>query len=538
GMVRIVDLKEEPWGVKIRYKMAAGAAAETKAAIDVETLLAKVRQAQRPARNMRIELESEHGGGGMWAVPTNPEEQVSLTRYKCSAVLSGVRTRYEQRQETYHSKDIDEPSLVEETTYVFDGAKGKGTRIGKLTKGFHGGSRAYLVWLHDTGAVVLRQELFGGDDPPIHSQGGLKEWGLTVSESNVPGVLILDARKVNRCGMRLTVNRNQGYNIVKKEWLWKDGSTLLEDNFKVKQHTNGVWFVSERERIRYSHEDKTFRDVEARMKVTGVEFDMEEPEEETFKLEFPPGTIVAVPGGEILVGEDVEEELREVMESAEKLMGLCKALLIYANDDEKGRFADTFQQLLEGDYVSKEDLDWLVENVEYLGKGKKAMDAPNAAIAYDKALLQRGKGTNILYLDGHVAFRDVEELEKSLGIKPAAMLRLLELKERQESGRRLMELGKALTIYANDDEEGRFPDTFQQLLDGDYVSKRDLEWFLENVEYLGKGKTAADASDGPIAYDKTLMQKDEGTNVLFLDGHVAFESAKKLKELGIRFAVE
>jgi prepilin-type processing-associated H-X9-DG protein len=151
------------------------------------------------------------------------------------------------------------------------------------------------------------------------------------------------------------------------------------------------------------------------MKVTGVEFDMEEPEEGTFKLEFPRGTIVAVPGGEILVGEDVEEELREVMESAEKLKGLGKALTIYANDDEEGRFPDTLQQLLEGDYVSKEDLEWLVENIEYLGKGKKAVDAPISPIALDKTLLQKCGGTNVLFLDGHIAFKRPKQL-KELGI--------------------------------------------------------------------------------------------------------------------------
>jgi prepilin-type processing-associated H-X9-DG protein len=174
-----------------------------------------------------------------------------------------------------------------------------------------------------------------------------------------------------------------------------------------------------------------------------------------------------------------------------------------------------------------------VENREYLGKGKKAMDAPGSPIAYDKTLLQKGKGTNVLFLDGHVAFRSVEELEKSLGTKLAAMLRLIELKERQESGRRLTELGKALTIYANDDEEGRFPDTLQQLLEGDYVSKEDLEWLVENIEYLGKGKTAADAPISPIALDRTLLQKCGGTNVLFFDGHIAFKRPKQLKELGI-----
>jgi prepilin-type processing-associated H-X9-DG protein len=105
--------------------------------------------------------------------------------------------------------------------------------------------------------------------------------------------------------------------------------------------------------------------------------------------------------------------------------------------------------------------------------------------------------------------------------------------ERLESAEKLKGLGKAATIYANDDEKGRLPDALQQLHEGDYVSEKDLTWLLENIEYLGKGKTAADAPDTVIAYDKTLLRKGKGTNVLFLDGHVAFERPEQLEKLGI-----
>jgi prepilin-type processing-associated H-X9-DG protein len=100
---------------------------------------------------------------------------------------------------------------------------------------------------------------------------------------------------------------------------------------------------------------------------------------------------------------------------------------------------------------------------------------------------------------------------------------------------KLRQLGKALVIYANDDEAGRFPNTLRQLAKRDYLSEKDLAWYLANVEYLGKGKTAADPPGEPIAYDKALLRSRETwfTNVLFNDGHVALQDPQHLHELGI-----
>jgi hypothetical protein len=101
-----------------------------------------------------------------------------------------------------------------------------------------------------------------------------------------------------------------------------------------------------------------------------------------------------------------------------------------------------------------------------------------------------------------------------------------------ESVRKLRELGKALAVYANDNE-AKYPDALQELYEQDYVDRKDLEWFLENVEYVGKGKTAADPPNMVIAYDKTLLEKGKGTNVLFNDTYVGFENPEQLKKRGI-----
>jgi len=104
---------------------------------------------------------------------------------------------------------------------------------------------------------------------------------------------------------------------------------------------------------------------------------------------------------------------------------------------------------------------------------------------------------------------------------------------KDESAEELKILGKALIVCANDDDAGRYPNTLPELVEGDYMSRADFDWALENVEYLGKGKTAADDPGMPLAYDKRLLEEGDGTNVLYNDSHVAFEKGERLKRLGI-----
>jgi prepilin-type processing-associated H-X9-DG protein len=108
---------------------------------------------------------------------------------------------------------------------------------------------------------------------------------------------------------------------------------------------------------------------------------------------------------------------------------------------------------------------------------------------------------------------------------------------RSASGEKLRELGRGLLMYAND-EQGGYPDTLRQLLKGDYIDREDLRWFDENVAYLAKGKTAMDRPGMPLAYDKTLLAKGNGTNVLYNDGHVGFVGAEEFKRIGIAGAEE
>jgi prepilin-type processing-associated H-X9-DG protein len=106
------------------------------------------------------------------------------------------------------------------------------------------------------------------------------------------------------------------------------------------------------------------------------------------------------------------------------------------------------------------------------------------------------------------------------------------LEQQLDSAETLRELASALTAYSADND-GRFPQSLGDLRANDI--EESLAWAAEHVEYLGSAATAPahERTDAAIAYDKTLLEKAGGTNVLFGDGHVEFCRLKKLEALGI-----
>jgi len=123
--------------------------------------------------------------------------------------------------------------------------------------------------------------------------------------------------------------------------------------------------------------------------------------------------------GDLRVAFRTPEQLKidVQFESAEKLRQLALAALMYA-DDHKGKFAADLNKLKP--YLGKENLfEWLIENVEYIGRGKMTdvRRPQRRAVAYDRTLLGKGYGTNVAFMDGHVEFLRPEQVEK-LVIKP------------------------------------------------------------------------------------------------------------------------
>ena len=109
-----------------------------------------------------------------------------------------------------------------------------------------------------------------------------------------------------------------------------------------------------------------------------------------------------------------------------------------------------------------------------------------------------------------------------------AQERAEELRQRSDSLKKLRGLGLMLIMYANDND-GKYPNNLEEikLYDKDEV----LPWVLENVRYLGQGKTAAIDPQAIMAYDKKMLLEKSGTNVLYNDSHVQFCDKEKIKDI-------
>jgi len=120
------------------------------------------------------------------------------------------------------------------------------------------------------------------------------------------------------------------------------------------------------------------------------------------------GSAIAIEGA----GEK-DAELTPIYQSAEYLCDLGRDVLIYAGEHE-----DRFPQSLEEmrDRVNDDAYyQWMIRDVAYLGAGVTTDDRFSLVIAYDRALLALGKGTNVLFLDSHIEFVEAERLA-SLGL--------------------------------------------------------------------------------------------------------------------------
>jgi len=139
---------------------------------------------------------------------------------------------------------------------------------------------------------------------------------------------------------------------------------------------------------------------------------------------------------------------------------------------------------------------------------------------------------------------DADELENSAKHLTLPVPELVETniddnvkkEQTQKSAKNLKHLVLAVLMYA-DDHNGKLPDSLNQLRL--YIDDSNIfGWALENVEYLGKGKSIQSDPGVVLAYDKTLLQTEQdinyqGTNVAFNDGHVEFVHADRLKDFDI-----
>ncbi len=105
------------------------------------------------------------------------------------------------------------------------------------------------------------------------------------------------------------------------------------------------------------------------------------------------------------------------------------------------------------------------------------------------------------------------------------------VQSRVESASNLMQLGGSILLYATDHND-RYPDTIEGIKI--YFREQDqFDWLAANVVYLGRDKNIKVNPSTPLAYDKSLLNRDKGTNVLYNDHLVRFEFKARIENLGI-----
>ncbi len=235
-----------------------------------------------------------------------------------------------------------------------------------------------------------------------------------------------------------------------------------------------------------------------------------------------------VPAGSEGQTQDDAEAL-QLLHSANWMCDLGKSLLIYANDHED-RLPESLalRELAE----SEEQYQWMLKDVEYLGAGVTCAQSFSLLVAYDRALLALGKGTTALFLDSHIEFVAPDEFAKyglSGGVE-AVRQKNAERDERDRSEGNLNRLGQGLRVYGNHNEN-QLPPSLAEIRQ--HLGREErYQWLVENVEYLGAGLLFSQSSALVVAYDRALLTKGKGTNVLFLDGHIEFVEPEKLAKLG------
>jgi hypothetical protein len=105
-----------------------------------------------------------------------------------------------------------------------------------------------------------------------------------------------------------------------------------------------------------------------------------------------------------------DEESVQLYRSAEWMNRLGRSLLFYASEHDD-RLPQSLEEIKK--YADNEEhYRWIMENVKYLGAGLTCAQSPSLAIAYDKTLLAKGKGTHVVFLDSHIELVEPERLTK------------------------------------------------------------------------------------------------------------------------------
>lgn len=259
--------------------------------VGIESLLEAIRQASRPADSMRIKwtYETVEPGGVFMLPPAGlPPQQIPHTFIEYSATIRGICSRIESLQKTYATSEKDEAYDVRHSTAVFDGSQQR--RLLDRIKG-QGTTNSGWLYLRDKNSNSLSKNLSGWPFD-LNSKRLIEKYTFRLLDNPNPGIYLLEIIKDNGSIHHWTIDGNRGFNVVKIERFRSPNDKDYETNFKLRQYKDRIWFISERERIRYPSPGKGGKPrVEYKVRITDAEFGVQVPDD-TFVLDFPPGTKV------------------------------------------------------------------------------------------------------------------------------------------------------------------------------------------------------------------------------------------------------
>ncbi|HUT29605.1 MAG TPA: hypothetical protein VMX13_07430 [Sedimentisphaerales bacterium] len=259
--------------------------------VPVESILETIRQSSAPARTMQVKWTYETVDPtvfyfikpGFKMPDETPQE---LREYVVT--VSGIRSRIDSLEKTFKTSESEEPYDVRRSTAVFNG-----TQQRRLENKIKGEGRTLLGWqyLRDKNSNLLSKMLFGWPFD-LNNRELLAKYSFNLLESPAPGIYVLEGRKGKGTSYHFTIDGNKGFNIVKIECFLGTGAKDYETNFKLKQYNDEIWYIAEREQMRYPQAGREAQPhIEYKMRVTQAQFNIDVPEE-TFELEFPHGTKV------------------------------------------------------------------------------------------------------------------------------------------------------------------------------------------------------------------------------------------------------
>lgn len=259
--------------------------------VGIESLLEAIRQASRPADSMRIKWTYETiepVGVYMLKPGREPPDHIPYTSIEYSATIRGICSRIEKLQKTYDTSKKDEPYDVRHSTAVFDG-----NRQRRLLDRIKGKRTTNLGWqyLRDKNSNSLSKNLSGWPFD-LNNKSLIEKYTFGLLDNPNPGIYLLEIIKDNGSIHHWTIDGNRGFNVVRIERFRAPGDKDYEVNFKLRQYKDRIWYISEREKIRYPLPGKGGKiRIEHKVRITDEEFGVEVPDD-TFVLEFPSGTKV------------------------------------------------------------------------------------------------------------------------------------------------------------------------------------------------------------------------------------------------------